>query len=42
VQEGAQAILPAFGEFTGGWKVDAAPGTRRYGVGGDAVWKLPG
>ncbi|MDP9901276.1 ligase-associated DNA damage response endonuclease PdeM [Variovorax ginsengisoli] len=42
VQEGAQAILPAFGEFTGGWKVDAAPGIRRYGVGGDAVWKLPG
>ena len=41
VQEGAQAILPAFGEFTGGWHVPAAPGRRFYGVGGDAVWALP-
>jgi metallophosphoesterase superfamily enzyme len=41
VQEGAQAILPAFGEFTGGWQVPAAPGRRFYGVGGDAVWALP-
>ena len=42
VQEGALAILPAFGEFTGGWQVDAMPGRRRYGIGGDAVWSLPG
>lgn len=41
VREGEQAILPAFGEFTGGWKVEAAPGRRFYGVGGDAVWALP-
>lgn len=41
VQEGGQAILPAFGEFTGGWQVPAAPGRRFYGVGGDAVWALP-
>ncbi len=41
VQEGEQAILPAFGEFTGGWHVEAAPGRRFYGVGGDAVWALP-
>ena len=41
VQEGRQAILPAFGEFTGGWHVPAAPGRRFYGVGGNAVWALP-
>ena len=41
VHEGKQAILPAFGEFTGGWQVEAAPGRRFYGVGGDAVWALP-
>jgi putative glutamine amidotransferase len=42
VHEGEQAILPAFGEFTGSWLVEAAPGRRLYGVGGDAVWALPG
>lgn len=41
VQEGEQAILPAFGEFTGGWHVEPAPERRLYGVGGDAVWALP-
>lgn len=41
VHEGEQAILPAFGEFTGGWQVEAAPGRRFYGVAGDAVWALP-
>ena len=41
VSQGEQAILPAFGEFTGGWQVEAAPGRRFYGVGGDAVWALP-
>jgi DNA ligase-associated metallophosphoesterase len=41
VHEGEQLILPAFGEFTGGWHVEAAPGRRFYGVGGDAVWPLP-
>jgi len=41
VQEGDQAILPAFGEFTGGWHVQRAPGRRFYAVGGDAVWALP-
>ena len=41
VQEGGQAILPAFGEFTGGWHVPPAPGRRFYGVGGAAVWALP-
>jgi len=41
VQEGRQAILPAFGEFTGGWYVERAPQRRFYAVGGDAVWALP-
>ena len=41
VHQGQQAILPAFGEFTGGWQVEAALGRRFYGVGGDAVWALP-
>lgn len=39
--EGRQAILPAFGEFTGGWLVDAKPGLRLYAVGGQGVWALP-
>jgi DNA ligase-associated metallophosphoesterase len=42
VSESRQAILPAFGEFTGGWLMDAAPGRRFHGVGGAAVWVLPG
>jgi uncharacterized protein len=42
VSEERQAILPAFGEFTGGWRVEAAPGRRFYAVGGAAVWALPG
>lgn len=41
VQEGEQAILPAFGEFTGGWHVPPGGGRRFHAVGGDAVWRLP-
>jgi DNA ligase-associated metallophosphoesterase len=41
VHEGAQLILPAFGEFTGGWQVEPMPGRRFYGVGGNGVWALP-
>ncbi|MFT3721471.1 ligase-associated DNA damage response endonuclease PdeM [Pseudorhodoferax sp.] len=41
VAEAGQAVLPAFGEFTGGWRVEAAPGRRRYVVGGGQVWALP-
>lgn len=41
VQEGRQALLPAFGEFTGGWHVERMPGRRFYGVGGGGVWALP-
>lgn len=36
-----QAILPAFGEFTGGWLVTPQAGLRLYAVGGQAVWPLP-
>jgi DNA ligase-associated metallophosphoesterase len=35
------AILPAFGEFTGGWTLLPQPGRRLYPVGGQAVWQLP-
>lgn len=41
VSDAHQAILPAFGEFTGGWAMPPAPGRRFYGVGGSAVWALP-
>ena len=35
------AILPAFGEFTGGYTVAAQPGLQLYAVGGQTVWRLP-
>ena len=35
------AILPAFGEFTGGWLVLPQAGRQLYPVGGQAVWRLP-
>ena len=41
VVEAQQAIVPAFGEFTGGWMVDAERGQRLYPVGGGVVWCLP-
>ncbi len=36
------SVLPAFGSFTGGMDVAAAPGTRLYLVGDGGVWALPG
>jgi DNA ligase-associated metallophosphoesterase len=39
--EDRQAILPAFGEFTGGWLVEPQSGVRLYAVGGQSVWVLP-
>jgi DNA ligase-associated metallophosphoesterase len=36
-----QAVLPAFGEFTGGWLMETAPQRRFYAVGGETVWALP-
>ena len=41
VFEERRAILPAFGEFTGGYKVAAQPGLQLYAAGGQAVWRLP-
>lgn len=41
VFEKAVSLLPAFGEFTGGWTVDPSPGTRLFVAGGDRVWALP-
>lgn len=39
--EAGQAILPAFGEFTGGWGVPRQPGRRLYLVGDSRVWPIP-
>ena len=41
VREADGAILPAFGEFTGGYLVESQAGRRLYGVGGGRVWALP-
>ncbi len=41
VREEGRLILPAFGEFTGGWLMEPMPRRRFYGIGGDAVWPLP-
>jgi DNA ligase-associated metallophosphoesterase len=41
VREERRLVLPAFGEFTGGWLMEPMPGRRFYGIGGDAVWPLP-
>ena len=35
------AVLPAFGEFTGGWQVDRQPGRTLYAVGAQTVWRVP-
>ena len=40
VFEERSAILPAFGEFTGGYTVEPKPGVQLYAVGGQAVWRL--
>jgi DNA ligase-associated metallophosphoesterase len=39
--EAGLAILPAFGEFTGGWSVAPEAGRQLYPAGGQAVWRLP-
>lgn len=41
VFEERSAILPAFGEFTGGYTIGPQPGLQLYAVGGQAVWRLP-
>lgn len=35
------ALLPAFGAFTGGQVLDAAPGRQRLAVGAGRVWAVP-
>lgn len=39
--EDGRAVLPAFGEFTGGWTVTREYARQLYPVGGQAVWRLP-
>lgn len=34
------SLLPAFGEFTGGWEITPASASRLYLVGADRVWPL--
>ena len=41
VFEDRSAILPAFGEFTGGFMVTPEPGVQLYAAGGQSVWRLP-
>lgn len=40
VADAQQLLLPAFGEFTGGWEVERVPGRQVFAI-GDGVWKLP-
>jgi uncharacterized protein len=40
VLDSQQLILPAFGEFTGGWDVERRAGQQVFVV-GEGVWKLP-
>ncbi len=39
--DAGQAVLPAFGEFTGNWTVPPEAGRQLFAVGGQAVWRLP-
>ena len=39
--EDGLALLPAFGAFTGGHVLDAAPGRQRLAVGAGRVWTVP-
>jgi uncharacterized protein len=41
VRRSKLAVLPAFGEFTGGWMVGPDAEQRLYPVGGGSVWCLP-
>ena len=41
MKEERQALLPAFGEFTGGMLVSGSAGRQLYAVGGGRVWCLP-
>ncbi len=39
--EAQAAVLPAFGEFTGGWPLERQAGRTLYAVGGQTVWRVP-
>lgn len=41
VSEPGQGILPAFGAFTGGHALPAAPGRCFHAIGGQRVWAVP-
>lgn len=41
VEAGEGLLLPAFGEFTGGWEVAQTPGQRLHALAPDRVWTLP-
>jgi DNA ligase-associated metallophosphoesterase len=41
VFEERSAILPAFGEFTGGYTVSSQAGVQLFAAGGQSVWRLP-
>jgi uncharacterized protein len=34
-------VLPSFGDFTGGYRIDAEPGRRIFITDGSGVWPLP-
>lgn len=36
-----QLLLPAFGEFTGGWTLPPTPGMALFPVAADGIWRLP-
>lgn len=38
----AEAVLPAFGDFTGGFTVGRSPSQRLFAVAGERVFELPG
>ena len=40
VVEERSAVLPAFGEFTGGHPVAVQPGVQLYAAGGGTVWQI--
>ncbi|WDY59129.1 ligase-associated DNA damage response endonuclease PdeM [Pseudomonas sp. PSKL.D1] len=40
VMQSQVSLLPAFGEFTGGWDMERAPGRRIFPTGADQVWTV--
>ncbi|HGM5580667.1 TPA: ligase-associated DNA damage response endonuclease PdeM [Pseudomonas putida] len=41
VMDAQVSLLPAFGEFTGGWTIEPRAGARLFLAGDDRVWPLP-